>query len=689
MKIKHLFLGSLLLGLMVSCKEDIVPDGGGQILENETTTFVRVSILDATGGTRAGAAPGYELGTASESKINSVLLTFFDAGRNYVGKTKVDLNEKEEDVKVPGEDFTVERIRTFVAQVDLPENINYPKYVVAYVNPTSANGDLATEKLEDAMKFLRSRSEVSHEGARTMNNSVYFDENTGFTRFATEVDFKTQFFESKDEALASNAPTIDITVERMEAKVRLSTPLADMNVVGYESNSGVDDNVYTLTFVPEMWYVNGTEKRSFLLKNFRTDRFNYTAHMSETDYGFNLTGLQDAFKKSGWSDAPAFNDFTNKRSYWAIDPTYFMENEGEGDYYPDISFDVKYGPSVNLKGKTYPLEYRSYENVRDEYKNRNNKNVVFNSNGRSHEYVLENTMSINTLRSLDAKAAMTSVVLLGHYVIKNKAGQEVFNGGLDSYANKSFYIRHEASFGTGEDSQATKTMVLIDDKAAINFFMERSGSTLFIPEKDDKGNLIENSYVPLRAAHLSTTTSGGINYGVSHNDFELVYPGTDVTNGKKQSEQWRTLGIKGKLGEFNDNLYVYDYTMNEGNGGYKKLNQLTAEEYETFRDRMYSSFGVIEKFESGKAFFNVPLRHIWADLSSTSNEFKTEGLKLGQYGVVRNHVYDLEIGKITGLGIGIGDIKQPIVPPTENDQYFISTRLNILQWRLVKQSVDL
>ena len=104
--------------------------------------------------------------------------------------------------------------------------------------------------------------------------------------------------------------------------------------------------------------------------------------------------------------------------------------------------------------------------------------------------------------------------------------------------------------------------------------------------------------------------------------------------------------------------------------------------------RVFSTYGVLEKFSTGKAYFNIPLKHIWK-AASTSNVFDPKTVVLGDYGVVRNHIYDLTINKIEGLATGIGDIEQPIVPPTENEQYYISTRIRVLQWRMVSQSVDL
>lgn len=677
MKLKHLFIGGLIAGLSgftVSCSDDMMDDDSGKILPNETTTYVRVSLM-GEGMSRADAE--YELGTGDESMVKEILLTFFDAGRNYVGKTLITVNE-DNTIDVPGAPNTVERILTVVAPVNMPENINYPKYVIAYVNPTSAHADLATDKCEDAMKVIRQRAEVSPNGARTMNNSMYYSSETGYVRFATEVDFKNQFYETKEEAEKATASAIEITVERMEAKVRLSNAINDLHPNDFKSNSGLtgDDGEvtkYTLAFVPEAWFVNGTEKRSFLLKNYRSSRVNVplNGQFTETDFGMNLTALQDAFKVNAPETDLRYrtvNDAENLRSYWAIDPTYFTST-GTEDLYPDVSFDVQYG-TINPNATLYPLTYRSYDSVLKEWAAHTSTNYIkYNGNAKSHEYVLENTMSYNTLNSTDALASMTSVVLLGHYVVTNGAGTVVFDG-TTTDKTKSFYVRHEAD---------SKKYVMISDTEAMDFFLERGGSTLFVQSIDKDGNRIDNTFEPLRAAHLKDSR-----YGVNYTDFQLVYPSADVAD-KKLSEQWRTMTLKEQNKAYNPNIYVYDSSLDSGNGGYRSVAEA---DMTTLRKTLFSTYGVLEKFQTGKAYFNVPLKHIWG-AGTSSNKFDAKNVILGDFGVVRNHIYDLTINKIEGLGTGIGEITQPIVPPTENEQYYISTRLRILQWRLVKQNVDL
>lgn len=674
MKLKHLFVGILAMGMFAACNDDVT-GGNDKVLENETKTFVKISLVNSDGGTRAFGDDildkgNYEDGLDSENIVKTIKLVFFDQGRNYIGETELSPNEvaDEENPNYTGQnpDLTISRILTTVAEVNLPENINHPRYVMAYVNPTTAAGDLSTTKLEDVMNKLREEAAVSPNGL-TMNNSVYYDQTSGLTRFATEVDFETMFFKTQEEAKKS--PGINITVERVQAKVKLANfaSLKEGNY-SYPNNDGVaeDDKSivegdFTLQFVPKTWFVNATEKKTFLIKNFRSDNLNYfTSEPKVSDWGVNFANLQKEFTGSPSDGRENYiNDQTRKRCYWAYSPTYFYTSST----YPDVSYDVKYtsvNNSVNPDGASYPLKYRSYNSALDQ-----------DPNGKkAYEYCLENTQNRQTLVSEDAKASLTSVVMLGHYIVKDKDGKTVFNG---ASSKGTFYIRHNSK---------TNKQVLLTDEDAMDFFLERTGSTMFIkvPVLTEGSNVPSGKFVyqPLRAANAKE-------YGVNKL-FVLGYPADSQLGENKVSEQWRTLRFKKDI--TNDelsNIYIYDPNASGTDEGYRPV---TTEDLTDLRKRMYSTYGVLESFKNGKAYFNVPLKHIFGS-GTTSNDIDTDNVKLGDYGVVRNHVYSLTINKINGLGSGIGDLDQPIVPPTEADKYYISAKLNILRWRIVGQSVDL
>lgn len=62
------------------------------------------------------------------------------------------------------------------------------------------------------------------------------------------------------------------------------------------------------------------------------------------------------------------------------------------------------------------------------------------------------------------------------------------------------------------------------------------------------------------------------------------------------------------------------------------------------------------------------------------------------FGVVRNHIYDIKVNRITGLGTPIVSddfvIHTPVVPETDKET-FVSAQINILSWKIVENNVNL
>ena len=80
----------------------------------------------------------------------------------------------------------------------------------------------------------------------------------------------------------------------------------------------------------------------------------------------------------------------------------------------------------------------------------------------------------------------------------------------------------------------------------------------------------------------------------------------------------------------------------------------------------------------GKAYYYVPIKH----LGTTGN--------LGEYGVVRNHFYKINLTGLTGFGTPVynpNTVIDPTVPTYDNT--YLAARVQVLQWRIVKQDVNL
>ena len=63
---------------------------------------------------------------------------------------------------------------------------------------------------------------------------------------------------------------------------------------------------------------------------------------------------------------------------------------------------------------------------------------------------------------------------------------------------------------------------------------------------------------------------------------------------------------------------------------------------------------------------------------------------VGEFGLVRNHLYNITIDGIKGLGTPVYDPEKVITPEKpESDESYIAARINILAWRVVSQNVTL
>lgn len=80
----------------------------------------------------------------------------------------------------------------------------------------------------------------------------------------------------------------------------------------------------------------------------------------------------------------------------------------------------------------------------------------------------------------------------------------------------------------------------------------------------------------------------------------------------------------------------------------------------------------------GDTYYYTPIKHLGS-----------EG-KLGEYGIVRNHSYQVTIQNIQGYGSPVYDpekVIDPMIPSDENT--YLAARINVLSWRVVSSSVNL
>lgn len=89
-------------------------------------------------------------------------------------------------------------------------------------------------------------------------------------------------------------------------------------------------------------------------------------------------------------------------------------------------------------------------------------------------------------------------------------------------------------------------------------------------------------------------------------------------------------------------------------------------------------FEHIKIWKNGMTYYYLDIPHLGTKGSDT------------EFGVVRNHVYDITIDGIYGLGTPVYNPGQKIIPePVDPDDVYIAAQVNILSWRLVSKNVTI
>lgn len=82
--------------------------------------------------------------------------------------------------------------------------------------------------------------------------------------------------------------------------------------------------------------------------------------------------------------------------------------------------------------------------------------------------------------------------------------------------------------------------------------------------------------------------------------------------------------------------------------------------------------------KDGMAYYYTTIKHLG------------EKGKLGEYGIVRNHSYQISLNSIKGFGTPVYNPEKIIVPAIpSNDKTYLAAKINVLSWRVVPSTVNL
>ena len=658
---------------LTACSNEMPVMDENLTAESDETRYISIQIsAPSDAGTRA-----FENGSSNESYIDRLDFFFYDAlGNPTSSPVSMDINDIKKEVEDGNAFFpdantsgnNVTRVFTSVVPANLTQGQNLPSQVICIVNGQGDNmTELKTKTLDELVELQRNY--VRTDDFFRMSNSVYYGQNvlTGQANqrlCATPINVNTQLFGTREDALTAvknsqdddvnnDGALVDIYVERLAAKVGLQMG-ADV-VQDYTLTNSTGGTV-TLTFVPQYWAMNATDKTVYLTKRYGVE--NEDGSINKTPNYNQINQALTGGTTNPWWNAPA-----NFRSYWGTSPSYF------DDSYPDVSDDVN-----DLVGYThdYSVNYYSYNQVaaqaaRDEESagigGIGKQALAIGDNGftlgtgnatlgetavttsTGYIYAFETTASrhrINDVANNNPAAVVASAVVVGKY---NVDGNPVA-------ANSAFYIDRNA--GTNGTYYATADLV----KAQL-----ASRQRILFANADGTGRLD------------GTDTR-----------FVIKHPDLAVREIARTKLAGRLVTLQ--LDNFSGNP-IYFYHLNEdGTGRYVQVDENNLDEV----NAQLLAVGYMDMFNEGLGFYSVPIRHLnWNDgLYNATTGYDWAAMPSGALGVVRNHVYNLTINSISGLATALRSPEQPIVPAKEEANQYIAARLNVLAWNVVNSwSVNL
>ena len=158
---------------------------------------------------------------------------------------------------------------------------------------------------------------------------------------------------------------------------------------------------------------------------------------------------------------------------------------------------------------------------------------------------------------------------------------------------------------------------------------------------------------------------------VTFNKADLVYKtlAEDATLGIEGYEVKATLSTTAPAYYIKDATGKFVTSVTEG--------ETTTQVVDMLKDEI-AKFAPAKIWKTGMTYYFTPIEHLGIDNSAA------------EYGVVRNHVYQINVKSITGLGTPVynPDTDVPTVVP-ESDESFVAAEIHVLAWRVVNQEVEL
>ncbi|MDE7421573.1 MAG: fimbria major subunit [Muribaculaceae bacterium] len=692
MKKSYLF-GAVALGLLfTACQSDeLRQPEEGSVTGADQTLYVSMRISGDPVGTRGSSDNGApeandtDFASGNENAVNNAYFVFYDEDGNVVGDiVPIELGSLTADEVAQGPN--VEKSYKSVVAVSVRKGEKKPDQVICYINPISPS------TLNQPLSRIQtvSREDVTTSAGENtyfaMSNSVYYPQENENSEPQVAVKIPEGYLyttEAAAEAALGTGNTVNIYVERYATKLSFTA----VNPTDYKTATRVyaadgtpTTKSITLKFTPQYWAVNAEANREYVIKSFRQESEDGVLLNDNYTYSsLNLRINPNTWADNKWSygegstildenNAWDWNNPSFYRSYWGMSPAYF-QNE-----YPEVSSDLR-EIEVNQK-------YISYNELLE-------KKYGYAASNKDPQYFKETTVGSKALRSANPNAAVASVIYVGQYSLTMEGNEIAGNPSFYTYLAGPVEGEEEDHpyiyFDNVDNSLESK--VAGGESMLMRFFAQQ---TILYRKTVENGKDVYKRYTITNTNDLAALQEALVVDTITDN-VKIAYDGDTDTKLKLQNNA-RTLQFK----DAESAAGIYILTAN----GYKAIvaDNAAPQNSEIRLTQanltLMRQVGLSYYYTTGHAYFSIPVKHLgWYRVG---NEQKNEAkinwnkVRVGDFGMVRNHSYALEVQEIKGLASGIGDDWNPIVPPSTTEDYFMAYSVRILKWAIVPtQKVEL
>lgn len=527
----------------------------------------------------------------------------------------------------------------------------------------------------------------------TMSNSVYYDASGNLVN-ATDIS-NTQICATVEEALANR---VTVYVERLLAKHTL-TYGESYNYVGQGGAvlTPVDTDKQKVLAISSY---DGTEDD---LDWPDTDETEWGAYLT----GWNMNGLNQ-------NNEYTFKQLT-KNSYW------------EGGYFNNPNYHRSYwGESQNYAEGVYPTQYRTYENEPYPFKEEKDYNWFAAASDPNYANYTLRYISYDEIAGMNVytKTGAGETTLQDYPLLNGQTNHrytlertydvdelDLGKYGYSPYRQATHYLIG-AKLVMGDEMKSVNGVKPADVEVSTKLY---AYNWYWIGE-DAVNDYIRYSYHRL-ASSISDGyphTIGSTAYAITDNSL-VLYKGTteaDKIEVADAAEYFEVVAASMYHGDgkvviapkTGVTLYVKAKTdLDQETYDFVKLEDVTTLVYDNTQAARY--------FYEGDMYYAIPVQHMHGNSNVGNNNANRVSINkyngydtslvdgdtaqggpaytTGQFGVVRNHWYRVNIQNINNVGIPVHEPDQPIIPDPE-DEWAVAFEIVVIPWHVIDMGdVDL